>query len=109
MIEITFKGDKDIELDVKGHAGYGPLGQDVVCAGVSTVVQGLSVMLDKLYRSGRITKLENVYASGKAHIKVSDYSNSLAWYEVITCFEMAMAQLELIQGAFSDYVSIKYK
>ena len=28
-------------LEADGHAGYAPAGQDIVCAGASTVMQGL--------------------------------------------------------------------
>ena len=32
-------------LEVAGHAGYAPAGQDIVCAGASTVMQGLVYLL----------------------------------------------------------------
>ena len=32
-------------LEVAGHAGYAPAGQDIVCAGASTVMQGLVCLL----------------------------------------------------------------
>lgn len=38
MIEIH-RHDKGISI--KGHANYAPLGQDIVCAGVSALVQSL--------------------------------------------------------------------
>lgn len=42
MIQVTFWENKDSELYgflVSGHAGYAPDGADLVCAGVSTLVQ----------------------------------------------------------------------
>ena len=35
-------------ITVKGHAGYAPHGQDVVCAAVSTLVQAFCLSVDKL-------------------------------------------------------------
>ena len=32
-------------LEAVGHAGYAPAGQDIVCAGASTVMQGLVCLL----------------------------------------------------------------
>ena len=32
-------------LEAAGHAGYAPAGQDIVCAGASTVMQGLVCLL----------------------------------------------------------------
>ena len=42
-------------LEAAGHAGYAPAGQDIVCAGASTVMQGLVCLLagDKERRMGR--------------------------------------------------------
>lgn len=33
-------------VEVSGHAGYAPAGQDIVCAGVSTLVYTLALALD---------------------------------------------------------------
>lgn len=29
----------DISIDIKGHAGYAPHGQDIVCAAISAIAQ----------------------------------------------------------------------
>jgi len=42
MIRATFLESKSGELQgfiVEGHAGYAPAGEDIVCAGVSALVQ----------------------------------------------------------------------
>ena len=36
-------------LEAAGHAGYAPAGQDIVCAGASTVMQGLVYLLAERY------------------------------------------------------------
>ena len=43
MITANFTGDA---LTVRGHAGYAPPGQDIVCAAVSTVVVLCEAALD---------------------------------------------------------------
>ena len=40
MIEARYDSDELI-LSLTGHAGYAPIGQDIVCAGVSTLVYTL--------------------------------------------------------------------
>ena len=35
----------ELRLEAAGHAGYAPAGQDIVCAGASTVMQGLVYLL----------------------------------------------------------------
>ena len=34
-----------MRLEAAGHAGYAPAGQDIVCAGVSTLMQALVSLL----------------------------------------------------------------
>ena len=38
MIEVSVSEDN---ITVSGHAGYAPIGQDIVCAGVSSLTQTL--------------------------------------------------------------------
>ena len=45
MIEIK---QKKTEISVIGHAGFAPHGQDIVCAGVSTLVQTLIQSVEEL-------------------------------------------------------------
>lgn len=45
MIEVSVQKDK---IEVIGHAGYAPPGQDIVCAGMSMLTQTLASSLDNL-------------------------------------------------------------
>lgn len=45
MIEIS---RSNCAITIKGHAGYAPRGQDIVCAGISTLVQTLVQSLEDL-------------------------------------------------------------
>ena len=47
MINITFK-PKTLELEIKGHAGHGKKGKDIVCSAVSTLFYTLG---EALYES----------------------------------------------------------
>lgn len=51
--EINISGKK-ITLTAKGHADYAPYGADIVCAGVSGVIVGLSSALSDKHTEGRI-------------------------------------------------------
>jgi uncharacterized protein YsxB (DUF464 family) len=45
LIEVSrFKGG----ITIKGHAGYAPSGEDIVCAGVSTLAQTLIASIEAL-------------------------------------------------------------
>lgn len=41
MIHINIDVD-GMQLDISGHAGFAPVGQDVICAGVSTLAYTLA-------------------------------------------------------------------
>ena len=45
MIAITYN---ESSVSIKGHAGYAPIGQDIVCAGISTLVQTLIQSIEDL-------------------------------------------------------------
>ena len=51
MIKGVFSGTS---LELKGHAGSAPYGQDLVCAGVSTLVYALAQRLTELDRQGAL-------------------------------------------------------
>lgn len=68
MIEIT---DKECCITIKGHAGYAPHGQDIVCAAVSALTQ---VFLSSV---GRLTAdaLKCDIAEGNAVIQYENLSS----------------------------------
>ena len=50
MIQVTYTeldgpSGPNLRLEAKGHAGYAPAGQDIVCAGASTLMQTLVCLL----------------------------------------------------------------
>ena len=47
MIDIQ-ANDETYAVKAEGHAGYGPKGQDIVCAGVSTLIYAYALELMKL-------------------------------------------------------------
>jgi uncharacterized protein YsxB (DUF464 family) len=50
MINVTFaiKGNDIIGFEVRGHAGYAPIGKDIVCAAVSILAQSTVIGLEKI-------------------------------------------------------------
>lgn len=45
MIEVLISNGFSYRIELKGHANYAPSGQDIVCAGVSTLVETLSTFV----------------------------------------------------------------
>lgn len=62
MISVIGTADS---ISVRGHAGFAPSGQDIVCAGVSTLVQTLIQSVEELTTD----KIKYVISPGKVDIK----------------------------------------
>lgn len=67
MIEVTVRSD---HITVTGHAGYAPPGRDIVCAGVSTLVQVLIKSIQDLTED----KIEYDISPGGVDIKYGNLS-----------------------------------
>ncbi|WP_069987168.1 ribosomal-processing cysteine protease Prp [Massilioclostridium coli] len=59
-------------VSITGHAGYAEQGKDIVCAGVSTLVQTLIKSIETLTRD----KIEYSLSAGKSVIKYRNLSES---------------------------------
>lgn len=68
MIVIT--GHDDYRITIKGHANYAPLGQDIVCASVSTLVQVLIKCIEDMTED----KIEYSIRPGMVDIKFGNLS-----------------------------------
>ena len=69
MIVIT---KYDNRITVKGHANYAPLGQDIVCASVSTLVQVLIKCIEDMTDD----KIEYSIQPGMVDIKFGNLSEN---------------------------------
>lgn len=67
MVEISVRQDG---IKISGHANYAKEGQDIVCAGVSTLVQTLIASIENLTKD----KIEYDISLGRADIKYWDLS-----------------------------------
>lgn len=67
MIEISVRKDG---ITVSGHAGYAPRGQDIVCAGISTLTQSLVKSIEDLTED----RIEYVVSPGRADIHYGNLS-----------------------------------
>lgn len=67
MIDVTVRKDR---LTVSGHAMYAPHGQDIVCAGVSSLVRTLIRSIEDLTRD----EIEYKVSPGWVDIQYEDLS-----------------------------------
>ena len=69
MIDVKVRSDG---ITVNGHAEYDEYGKDIVCAGVTALVETLIASIEKLTSD----KTEYDISSGKAYIKYRDLSEN---------------------------------
>lgn len=84
MIEIRAEeGTTEFRLILKGHAGYGNKGQDIVCAAVSALTYTLINHLDKVTGAYRVDQGEpmKIYAYGTG--AMAAYRTIMTGYEMI--------------------------
>lgn len=96
MTEITtYKFGDEFSVEIKGHSGYADIGNDIVCASVSVLIQTLMV------------HMELVADYYKTHI-----SNGYAWLYgkgtlAMLSYDTMMTGFRLIAEAYPEYVSLK--
>lgn len=84
-------------ISVKGHANYAPHGQDVVCAGVSTLAQALIASIEELTED----KIQYSISPGRVDINYGDLSERAQL--LISSFFVGV---NLIASEYPDNVNI---
>lgn len=85
-------------ITMSGHANYAPPGQDIVCAGVSTLVQTLIQSIEELTQD----KIQYSMQPGTVDIKFRDLSEQAQL--LVNSFFVG---LELIAGEYPDNVTVQ--
>jgi uncharacterized protein YsxB (DUF464 family) len=94
MIDVIVHEDK---IEVSGHAGYAPRGQDIVCAGVTALTQTLAASLDGLTEDNP----DYTIAPGVFKIETKDLSDKARF--LIDSFFIGICG---IAEAYPEYVRI---
>lgn len=105
MTKVKIRYDIDEwEICMNGHAGYGPKGSDIVCAGVSLLAGMIGQTLAEEAEDIRI------------HRYIMDEENANVCFEFKTLTDvvnnkimMAVTGFELLAHSYSDYVSLDAK
>lgn len=95
MIAVSVRKDG---ITVSGHAEYAEAGKDIVCAGVTALVQGLIGSVESLISD----KIEYEISPGRADIHYGDLSE--AGTLLLDSFFIGVCQ---IADEFPDYVRIE--
>ena len=85
-------------LKIAGHANYDEYGKDIVCAGVSSLVQALMGWLEENYHKAETIRVDR----DEGEIIISCDGGE----EVAAVFNMVSLGLEQIADAYPDHVEI---
>jgi hypothetical protein len=104
MIKITldYRDDKIVYFQVEGHAGSGPSGQDIYCAGVSAVTQTALLGLGKHLSDPISYEMQDGWMSCILPETLSDREMEKAQI-ILSTME---AGLRAMQEAYSDYLRV---
>lgn len=95
MIEITIDESSVI---IKGHAGYAPSGQDIVCAAISTLTQVFIASVEQLTTDN----LKCDISAGNAVIRYRDLTESA--HILLDSFFIG---IRAVADEYPDYVKIE--
>lgn len=94
MIDISIRRDG---ITISGHAGYALEGQDIVCAGVTALMQSLIKSIEDLTED----RVEYEISPGKADIKYRNLSEKTK-----TLVDSFFIGIIMIADEFPDYVRV---
>lgn len=103
MVKICVKQKEAVvtEIAIHDHAGYAPKGQDLVCAGVSSITVGMMNALDKLNKDACEMHMKEAYIE----IKVIDVTND----DVQLLLMAMLTQLETMRITYNKFIQISYQ
>lgn len=93
---ISVERDEN-KIIVSGHAGYSPVGQDVVCAAVSTLLQAFYWSVGELTHD----ELKADFRPGNAVIEYGNLSK-----EAMLLVDSFFVGVKMVADEFPDYVRV---
>ena len=93
-----------LRLEVKGHAQYGTAGNDIVCAGASTLVYALAEALRVAEERGR-TEADIEDKDGKIVIWAEPSIYNLG--EIKAYFKMFVNGMKMLQEEYPQHVKMR--
>lgn len=97
---VVYKMHEEIRsVTIDGHADFAPNGQDLVCAGVSSIAVGIMNALDELVHN------ECTFQMEKGFISIDVRNSHCLKTQMI--LKVMMIQLKTMEGSYSNYIQIQ--
>lgn len=100
MVVVSIKKDGDVvsSINISGHACFADHGNDIVCAGISSIIFG---GLNALVELG--LDQDNIKVDSDIYIDLTNASNSI---DIVV--QTIIIQLKTIRESYPDYLDINY-
>lgn len=104
-ITITKKGNSVVEVVASGHTGFGEAGEDIVCAGVSTLLQ--SALLGLLQVVGINVKFSVDEEKGSLRFTLPQNLTQQERHDADIVLGTMMCGLQDFYTEYSDYINLE--
>ena len=104
-ITITKKNGSVVDVVCKGHTGFGEEGEDILCAGISTLVQ--STLLGLLQVVGINVKYKT--GEGSLRFTLPDNLSSSQRHDADVLLNTMLVALEDFYTEYSDYINLEVR
>ncbi|HHW13223.1 MAG TPA: ribosomal-processing cysteine protease Prp [Firmicutes bacterium] len=106
-VQFLRAGTRFVGFKAKGHTGYAPAGQDIVCAGVSTLVQTAVLGLQKLV--GLELQIEQEQKGGLFNCRIAGAVEEKKLEQADLILNLMYLGLQQIAQEYRKYVQVSVK
>ena len=104
-IKLTRKNNSIVEVEASGHTGYGEQGEDIVCAGISTLLQ--SSLLGLLQVAKVNVKYRIDVETGKLKFTLPQNLTEQERHDADVILNTLLCGLQDFYTEYSDFINLE--
>ena len=104
-IKLTRKNNSIVEVEASGHTGYGEQGEDIVCAGISTLLQ--SSLLGLLQVAKVNVKYHIDVETGKLKFTLPQNLTEQERHDADVILNTLLCGLQDFYTEYSDFINLE--
>ena len=109
MVRARFRltpEERKLTMRVSGHAGAGPKGFDVVCAGASMYAFGIAQCIKNMAEEGKLEKEPFIQTETPGRVVVSAIPKKEHFAEAVHTFYVAQVGFQLLSEAYPEHAAL---
>ncbi len=105
MVKVTFRttAGRITAFSAEGHSGFASVGEDIVCAGISVLIQTAVIGLCEVASIG----VSVVTDEGYLHCKLPEALNEEQWHDGQIILQTLRKGLEAVDIEYEGFLTIK--